>query len=88
MKTEYLLMLRRGDPLSLRQQLSMTVRLSLPAIMAYISSTVMQYIDASMVGRLGLNDSAAIGLVSSSIWLSSWRTMSICRRPLTGTVCS
>ena len=69
MKTDYLAMLRRGDPLSLRQQLSMTVRLSLPAIMAYISSTVMQYIDASMVGRLGLNDSAAIGLVSSSIWL-------------------
>ena len=69
MKTDYLLMLRRGDPLSLRQQLSMIVRLSLPAIMAYVSSTVMQYIDASMVGRLGLNDAASIGLVSSSIWL-------------------
>ena len=30
----------------------------------------------------------ATTMVSSSIWLSSWRTMSICRRPLTGTVCS
>ena len=69
MKTDYLLMLRRGDPLSLRQQLSMIVRLSLPAIMAYVSSIVMQYIDASMVGQLGLTDSASIGLVSSSTWL-------------------
>ena len=29
----------------------------------------MQYIDAAMVGRLGADDSAAIGLVSTSLWL-------------------
>ncbi len=29
----------------------------------------MQYIDASMVGRLGADDSASIGLVSTSLWL-------------------
>ncbi len=29
----------------------------------------MQYIDASMVGRLGADDSASIGLMSSSLWL-------------------
>ena len=29
----------------------------------------MQYIDASMVGRLGADDSAAVGLVSTSLWL-------------------
>lgn len=29
----------------------------------------MQYIDAAMVGRLGADDSAAVGLVSTSLWL-------------------
>ena len=61
--------LRSGEKLSFRQQLFLTVQLSIPAIMAQISSIVMQYIDASMVGRLGADDSAAIGLVSSSTWL-------------------
>ena len=37
--------------------------------MAQISSVVMQYIDASMVGHLGANESASIGLMSSSTWL-------------------
>ena len=31
----------------------------------------MQYIDAAMVGRLGANGAAAIGLVSSSTWLTA-----------------
>ncbi|MBO6070250.1 MAG: MATE family efflux transporter [Succinivibrionaceae bacterium] len=43
--------------------------MSVPAIMAQIASVCMQYIDASMVGQLGADDSASIGLVSSSIWL-------------------
>lgn len=37
--------------------------------MAQLSSILMQYIDAAMVGRLGADDSAAIGLVSTSLWL-------------------
>lgn len=61
--------LRGGEELSLRQQALLTIQLSIPAIMAQVSSIVMQYIDASMVGRLGANDSASIGLVSSSTWL-------------------
>ncbi len=40
-----------------------------PAMLAQLSSILMQYIDASMVGRLGADDSAAIGLVSTSLWL-------------------
>lgn len=58
-----------GKPMSLMQQIGLTVRLSIPAILAQISSIVMQYIDASMVGRLGANASGAIGLVSSTTWL-------------------
>ena len=61
--------LRQGDPLTRRQQISLTVRLSIPTILAQLSSIVMQYIDASMVGRLGANDSASIGLVASATWL-------------------
>lgn len=61
--------LREGQTLSLRNQLSLVIRLSLPAMLAQISSVMMQYIDASMVGRLGANESAAIGLVSSTTWL-------------------
>lgn len=55
--------------MNFRQRLSLTARLSWPAIMAQLSSIMMQYIDAAMVGRLGADDSAAVGLVSTSLWL-------------------
>ena len=44
-------------------------KLSLPAILTQITTIVMQYIDSAMVGSLGANASAAIGLVSTSTWL-------------------
>ena len=43
--------------------------LSIPAIMSQVSAVVMEYIDAAMVGRLGADASAAIGLVSTTTWL-------------------
>lgn len=55
--------------MSFRQRLLLTAQLSWPAIMAQLSSILMQYIDAAMVGRLGADDSAAVGLVSTSLWL-------------------
>ena len=61
---------RSGEKLTMLQALSLTVSLSIPAILAMLSSVVMQYIDASMVGRLGPEQSAAIGLVSSTTWLT------------------
>ena len=54
---------------ALRDQLRTVVQLSIPAVLAQVSATAMQYIDATMVGSLGANASAAIGLVSSSTWL-------------------
>ena len=51
------------------EQIKLVFFMSVPAIMAQIASVCMQYIDASMVGQLGADDSASIGLVSSSIWL-------------------
>ena len=55
--------------MSLRQQLRLTVMLALPAMLAQLSSIAMQYIDAAMVGHLGAEASASIGLVSATLWL-------------------
>ncbi len=62
-------LIQSGKNLTFGQLLRLTVKLSLPAMMAQLSSILMQYIDASMVGRLGADDSAAVGLVSTSLWL-------------------
>jgi len=70
--------LREGEELSVQQQIQMAVRLSLPAMLAQVSSVVMQYIDASMVGRLGAADSASIGLVLTSTWLFGGVCMAAC----------
>lgn len=51
------------------EQLQLAVRLSIPAVIAQLSSIVMQYIDAAMVGHLGAEASASIGLVSTTTWL-------------------
>lgn len=69
-KTDGLLaLIRDGKPMTLGQQLRLTVRLSVPAVIAQLSSIVMQYIDAAMVGSLGAEASASIGLVSTTTWL-------------------
>ena len=69
MKRDLLADLRNGVKLGLKEQLELIIRLSIPGILAQISTILMEYIDASMVGRLTPEDSAAIGLVSSTIWL-------------------
>lgn len=62
-------LIREGGNFSYRERLRLTFMLSLPAMLAQLSSILMQYIDATMVGRLGADDSAAIGLVSTTLWL-------------------
>lgn len=62
-------LIREGQPLSLRQQLQLTFALSLPAILANASAMVMQFIDAAMVGQLGADDSASVGLMGTTAWL-------------------
>lgn len=72
MKSENILMqLKDGREFTKREQMQLVFLLSIPAILAQITSIVMQYIDASMVGSLGAEASASIGLVSSSTWLFS-----------------
>lgn len=55
----------------LNAQLSRVWKLSVPAILTQITTIAMQYIDSAMVGHLGANASAAIGLVSTTTWLMS-----------------
>lgn len=61
--------IRQGLPLSRGEQIRLAVQLALPAIMAQLSTILMQYIDAAMVGRLGTDPSASVGLMASSLWL-------------------
>ena len=53
----------------LKSQIKQVWRLSLPAILTQITTIAMQYIDSAMVGALGANASASIGLVASTTWL-------------------
>lgn len=61
--------IRLGKNLTLRSQIALTTKLAVPAILAQLSTILMQYIDASMVGQLGADDSAAVGLMNSSLWM-------------------
>lgn len=62
-------LIRDGQPLTRGQQLRLTFSLSLPAILANASAMVMQLIDAAMVGQLGADDSASVGLMGTTNWL-------------------
>ncbi len=61
--------LRGGEGLSLRQQVLLTALLSVPSMLAQLSHVIMEYIDASMVGSLGADASASVGIVASSAWM-------------------
>ena len=58
-----------GAEITWREQVELTSRLAIPAILAQLSHILMEYIDASMVGRLGAADSASIGLIATTTWL-------------------
>ena len=49
-----------------KNQITEVMKLSLPAILTQITTILMQYIDSAMVGALGANASASIGLVASA----------------------
>ena len=62
-------LLQNNPNLSRKQKITFVWTLSIPGILAQISSILMQYIDAAMVGGLGAVASASIGLVASSTWV-------------------
>lgn len=61
--------LRSGGRISSGRQAALALRLSVPAILAQFTNIIMEYIDAAMVGRLGAEASASVGLVASTTWL-------------------
>ncbi len=61
----------------LSQKIACVWHLSIPGIFAQISSILMQYIDAAMVGSLGAEASASIGLVASTTWLFGGLCMAV-----------
>lgn len=62
-------MIRNGQEMSGSQKLNLIVQLSIPSILAQLTTIMMFYIDASMVGSLGARASASIGIVESTTWL-------------------
>ena len=51
------------------QQAKLAGIMSMPAILAQLSSVLMQFIDSAMVGNLGVNAAASVGLMSTCTWL-------------------
>ena len=68
-KSDILLgLIRDGQPMTRNQKLNLIVQLSIPSILAQITSVMMFFIDQAMVGRIGVEAAAACGLVESSTW--------------------
>ena len=61
--------IREQLPLSGREKFNLIVELSIPSMLAQITTVLMFFIDASMVGHLGAAASASIGLVETTTWL-------------------
>lgn len=61
--------IRSGQTMTRREKLRLIIEMSIPSIFAQLSSVLMFFIDASMVGSLGARQSASIGLVESTTWL-------------------
>lgn len=48
-KEQLLSMIRQNAPMTIKQQAQLVLNLATPAILAQLTTTMMQYIDASMV---------------------------------------
>lgn len=69
-RSEALLAKIRGQqPLSRKEKLNLIIDLSIPSMLAQITTVLMFFIDASMVGHLGAGASASIGLIETTTWL-------------------
>ncbi len=61
--------MRQGEDIPLSDTARIALALSIPSILQQLVVTAMEYIDAAMVGHIGAEATAAIGIVSSSTWL-------------------
>ena len=60
--------IREGRPMGRKDKLNLIIQLSIPSILAQITSVLMFFIDQAMVGRVGVEAAAACGLVESTTW--------------------
>ena len=67
--------LKKKKDVTRAEIMHMVWSMSIPAILSQITFIAMQYIDAAMVGSLGAQASASVGLVSSASWLLFGITM-------------
>ena len=70
-------LLKERNEIPLSRLLSYIWHFSVPGMLAQVSSILMQYIDAAMVGRLGAEAAASIGLVSPALWMFGGLTHSL-----------
>ncbi|MCR5240179.1 MAG: MATE family efflux transporter [Prevotella sp.] len=61
--------IREGRIMTQKEKLALIVQLSIPSILAQLSAIVMFFIDYAMVGHLGEQQTASIGLVETTTWL-------------------
>ena len=75
--------MRQGETIPSRQTAQVALALSIPSILEQLVVTAMGYIDAAMVGHIGAEATASIGIVSSSTWGPTGRMMpaACCGRP-------
>ena len=65
-------LLRQDGRPGFQETFGAVMLLAWPAILEQIMITAVQYVDTAMVGQLGASATAAVGLMSSSIWLCRW----------------
>lgn len=61
--------MRENETIHFKEQVSIVTMLSIPAILEQLVITAMSYIDTAMVGGLGYEATASIGVVASATWL-------------------
>lgn len=74
---ELLTRIRTGVEMTRKEKINLIVQLSIPSILAQLSSILMFFIDAAMVGSLGAQQSASIGLIESTTWLFGGLTSAV-----------
>ena len=65
---QLLALIRENKPMTKGQMLNLIFQLSIPSILAQLTSVLMFFIDQAMVGRISVEAAAACGLVESSTW--------------------
>lgn len=70
--------IRNGEEMKRSEKVRLIVELSIPSMLAQITTVMMFFIDAAMVGHLGAAQSASIGLIETTTWLMGSLLSAVC----------